>query len=123
VTDLHVSSTSVANDNGYLALADVIGLIGDLEGAWRLIGGQMVTLHVLHHQVDVAARETADTDVGAERVHASDSRLPAGLAARGYTLVGATPLSAGRHPASAASTCSPPSATGSTDAATPPPAT
>jgi len=98
VTDLHVSSTSVANDNGYLALADVIEVIGDLDGAWRLIGGQMVTLHVLHHQVDVAARETADTDLGAERVLASDSRLPAGMAALGYTLVGGNTFVRGQAP-------------------------
>jgi hypothetical protein len=86
--DLQLSSVSLAQDHGYLALADICAIAADLDVEHRIIGGHMVSLLVEAYQVrGVPARETADADLAGTPQVLSDPRLIPALTGLGYTQV------------------------------------
>jgi hypothetical protein len=85
---LSLSAVSVADDLGFVALAD-LSLVLDASAAdCRVIGGHMVT--TLAARWGLAAdlyRETGDADLGLPPVMARDHDLPGQLSALGYRQV------------------------------------
>lgn len=85
MTVVILRSASRAEDAGYLALADVAAVTEQLNADYRLIGGHMVTLLVVAHQVTgVPTRTTSDADLGADFSVVSDDRLIEALTELGY---------------------------------------
>lgn len=82
-------STSRANDAGYRASADLAVVAGLLGAAYRLVGGNAVSLLTAVHGVSdlVPGRDTADADFAAHYGVVGDPRLPKALAELGYTRV------------------------------------
>lgn len=80
---------SRAGDAGYLAAADVGAIAAELEAAYRLVGGNAVSLLVAAHQVGdrTPQRETADADFAATYDVVADPRLVPALRGRGYRQV------------------------------------
>lgn len=80
-------SVGRSSDAAYLAAADVARLAAELDVAYRLVGGNAVTLLTEVHQVTnlVPPRETADADMGLSYEVAADPRLLPGLLNAGYT--------------------------------------
>lgn len=62
LTRLDLTATSIAEELGFVALADIAAVAGD-EPRHRIIGGHMVFLHVLRWRLSLF-RETADADLG-----------------------------------------------------------
>lgn len=83
VDHLVLTATSVADDLGYVALADVAEL---LEGkTYRIIGGQMVTALAARWRLGAELyRETGDTDLGIPPVVVRDTHIIQQLRRRGY---------------------------------------
>jgi hypothetical protein len=87
---LPIVATSRAQGAGYLALADLADLAGELDTDYRIVRGQMVSLLVaVSGATDVPERDTLDADFGVPYQVAADQRLTAGLTARGYQSDGA----------------------------------
>lgn len=100
-----LSSTSRAEDMGFLAVRDVAAVTNEIGADYRLVGGQMVS-HLVHAYAveNVPARETADADLGATGEVVSRPDLVEALRARGYRQVSGNrfvrDLSHGERPSS-----------------------
>jgi hypothetical protein len=83
---LVLRATSVADDLGYVALADLARAIGpDPASAYRVIGGHMVTALVARWQLAAELhRETGDVDLGVPPVALQDASLIERLMDLGY---------------------------------------
>ena len=89
LTQVTLTATSVADDLGYVALADLADTIHDAPaGRYRIIGGHMVTALVarwgLGGELD---RETRDTDLGAPPAVITGHQVVERLTALGYERV------------------------------------
>lgn len=86
MSHLVLAATSISDDLGFVAMADVSSAlreVGDVDS--RLIGGHMVTLLVQRWGMGRELyRETQDTDVGIQPIAAKDGRLIQLLKERGY---------------------------------------
>lgn len=84
-----LSSTSRATDAGYRAATDMAEIARRLGVAYRLVGGNAVSLLTAVHDVGglVPARDTADADFAAHYDVVGDPRLPAALTEQGYRQV------------------------------------
>ncbi|MGX1773034.1 hypothetical protein ACWIGW_13065 [Nocardia brasiliensis] len=98
--ELTVVSGSRAEDGAYLALADAAAAAAAL-GAWAVIGGHMVNLHVLRTGVSVPLRATRDADLAVEVVSIRGGALLERLRRLGYD----NPRSGNRFERSADGTC------------------
>lgn len=86
LTRVVLAATSVADDLGYVALADLASILG--TSAYRIIGGHMVTALVARWQLGAELyRETGDTDLGVPPVVVRDEGLIGHLLERGYEQV------------------------------------
>ncbi|RHW24043.1 hypothetical protein D0Z08_26190 [Nocardioides immobilis] len=75
MTQLHLHSTSRAEDAGFLAVRDTAAVARDAGLEYRIVGGQMVRLHVaLAGVAEPTIRVTLDADLG---VAAASARNPA----------------------------------------------
>jgi hypothetical protein len=81
---LSVTSESRASDASYHALVDAAHAAADLA-SWLIVGGHMVSLHVLRAGVDVPLRVTRDADLGVELLAIRDGRLIERLRSMGYS--------------------------------------
>lgn len=86
VDPLAMMSEGRASDAAFLAAADLAAISAELDVAYRLVGGNAVTLLVAIHGVGhlVPARETADADFGADFPVVADPRLLDALIDHGY---------------------------------------
>jgi len=87
LSHIALAAGSVADDLGYIALADISRLLGTATD-YRVIGGLMVT--ALAYRWDLGAslyRETLDADLGVPPVVARDLDLAGRLKAAGYRQV------------------------------------
>jgi hypothetical protein len=65
LTTLVLSAASVADDLGYVALADLAHALGEVTADYRIIGGDMVTVLAARWQLGAGLyRETGDVDLG-----------------------------------------------------------
>lgn len=91
VTALRLHSASQAEDAGFLAMRDIAAIAADTGIEYRIVGGQMVRLHVaLADVAEPTVRVTLDADIGITAASARDPALVAGLEALGYTRPGAS---------------------------------
>jgi len=85
LTVLAIAAASRAEEAGYLALHDISALAADSGIDYRIVGGQMVGLHVRAAGADEPVfRQTLDTDLGVEPKVAADPALVEGLTRLGY---------------------------------------
>jgi hypothetical protein len=85
---LLLGAGSVADDLGYVALADVSQVMGKDVAAYRVIGGHTITVLAARWALGPEMyRETGDVDLGIPPVVARDQRLVDRLKARGYDQV------------------------------------
>jgi hypothetical protein len=91
MTELHLYSASQAEEAGFLAMRD-IAMVADGAGIdYRIVGGQMVRLHVaLAGVAEPIVRVTQDADVGIAAGSARNPALVSGLEELGYTRPGAS---------------------------------
>jgi hypothetical protein len=90
MTALVIEASSRAEEAGYLALYDIATLAADSGIDYRVVGGQMVGLHVRAAGAqEPVFRQTLDADLGVEPKVAADPRLLNGLTQLGYTRPGA----------------------------------
>lgn len=86
LTHVVLKATSVADDLGYVALADLADVLG--PSTYRIIGGHMVTALVARWQLGADLyRETGDTDLGVPPVVVREEGLIGRLTERGYKQV------------------------------------
>lgn len=86
LTRVVLAATSVADDLGYVALADLAGILG--TSTYRIIGGHMVTALVARWQLGAELyRETGDTDLGVPPVVVREEGLIGLMLERGYEQV------------------------------------
>lgn len=86
LTRVVLKATSVADDLGYVALADLASIIG--TSTYRIIGGHMVTALVARWQLGAELyRETGDTDLGVPPVVVREEGVIGRLIERGYEQV------------------------------------
>jgi hypothetical protein len=86
LTRVVLKATSVADDLGYVALADLADVLG--ASTYRIIGGHMVTALVARWQLGADLyRETGDTDLGVPPVVVREEGVIGRLTARGYEQV------------------------------------
>lgn len=86
LTRVVLKATSVADDLGYVALADLADVLG--PSTYRIIGGHMVTALVARWQLGAELyRETGDTDLGVPPVVVREEGLIGRLIERGYEQV------------------------------------
>lgn len=86
LTHVTLAAASVADDLGYVALADLAGVLG--QSTYRIIGGHMVTALVARWQLGAELyRETGDTDLGVPPVVVREGGLIGGLLERAYQQV------------------------------------
>jgi len=86
LTRVVLKATSVADDLGYVALADLADVLG--PSTYRIIGGHMVTALVARWQLGADLyRETGDTDLGVPPVVVREEGLIGRLIERGYKQV------------------------------------
>ena len=91
MTALRLSASSQAEEAGFLAMRDLAAVADDVGIEYRLIGGQMVRLHVALADVpEPVVRVTQDADMGVAAASARDPALVSGLEALGYTRPGAS---------------------------------
>lgn len=83
---LVLAAASVSDDLGFVAMADVSTTLAELTDVdSRIIGGQMVTLHVQRWGLGRDLyRKTQDTDLGIPPIAVKDGRLIELLKQRGY---------------------------------------
>jgi hypothetical protein len=86
LSQLVLQARSVADDLGYVALADLSAVLAEVGVAdSRLIGGHMVTLHVYRWGLGQdLVRETRDADLGIPLMAARDPAIVDRLIKRGY---------------------------------------
>jgi hypothetical protein len=83
LTRVVLKAASVADDLGYVALADLASVLG--RSTYRIIGGHMVTALVARWQLGAELyRETGDTDLGVPPVVVREERVIGRLMERGY---------------------------------------
>jgi hypothetical protein len=88
LTQLALAAASVADDLGFVALADLRTALGDEAGDYRIIGGHMVTVLAARWQLGAGLyRETGDADLGVPPVVVRDRDLVGRLKALGYRQV------------------------------------
>ncbi|MBI2709767.1 MAG: hypothetical protein HYX34_08730 [Actinobacteria bacterium] len=86
LTRVVLRAASVADDLGYVALADLADVLG--PSTYRIIGGHMVTALVARWQLGAELyRETGDTDLGVPPVVVREEGLIGRLIERGYEQV------------------------------------
>jgi hypothetical protein len=86
LTSVVLVATSVADDLGYVALADLADVLG--TSTYRIIGGHMVTALVARWQLGADLyRATGDTDLGVPPVVVREEGLIGRLLERGYEQV------------------------------------
>jgi hypothetical protein len=85
VTTLHLDASSQAEEAGFLAMRDLAAVTADLGIKYRIVGGQMVRLHVaLAGVAEPVVRVTQDADMGIAEASARNPGLVPGLEALGY---------------------------------------
>lgn len=85
VTALRLSASSQAEEAGFLAMRDIATVADELGIPYRLVGGQMVRLHVaLADVAEPVVRVTQDADMGVEAASARNPELAPALEALGY---------------------------------------
>src|SRR5260370_2757490 len=85
---LVLSAASVADDLGYVALADLAHALGAVTADYRIIGGHMVTMLAARWQLGAELyRETGDVDLGVPPIVARDYNVVDRLKDLGYTQV------------------------------------
>lgn len=85
---LVLSATSVADDLGYVALADLGLALGEVTADYRIIGGHMVTMLAARWRLGADLyRETGDVDLGVPPIVARDHNIVDRLKGLGYTQV------------------------------------
>jgi len=85
---LTLAAGSVADDVGYVALADVSQIMGTTVADYRVIGGHTITVLAARWQLGGQLyRETGDVDLGIPPVAVHDHHLVDRLKARGYDQV------------------------------------
>ena len=90
LSHLVLSASSVADDLGYVALADLAQAVGDDASDYRVIGGHMVTVLAARWMLGADLyRETGDADLGVTPVLARSIHLSGRLKALGYQQVAA----------------------------------
>jgi hypothetical protein len=73
LTKITLGAASVADDLGYVALADLSRALRGITGDYRLIGGHMVTILAARWQLGHDLyRETGDVDLGIPPIVARD---------------------------------------------------
>lgn len=86
LTRVVLAATSVADDLGYVALADLADVLG--TSTYRIIGGHMVTALVARWQLGAELyRETGDADLGVPPVVVREEGVIGRLIERGYDRV------------------------------------
>lgn len=86
LTHVVLAAASVADDLGYVALADLAGVLG--SSTYRIIGGHMVTALVARWQLGAELyRETGDADLGVPPVVVREEGVIGRLLERGYEQV------------------------------------
>lgn len=86
MTDLRLSASSQAEEAGFLAMRDLGAVADEIGIEYRLVGGQMVRLHVALAGVpEPVVRVTQDADMGVAATSARDPALVRGLEALGYS--------------------------------------
>jgi hypothetical protein len=85
---LALAAGSVADDVGYVALADISQIMGENVADYRVIGGHTITVLAARWQLGPGLyRETGDVDLGIPPVAVRDHHLVDQLKARGYDQV------------------------------------
>jgi hypothetical protein len=85
---LALAASSVADDVGYVALADLSHIMGENVADYRVIGGHTITVLAARWQLGPELyRETGDVDLGVPPVAARGHHLVARLKAQGYDQV------------------------------------
>jgi hypothetical protein len=88
LTTITLGATSVADDLGYVALADLARALGGLTEDYRVIGGHMITVLAARWQLGHELyRETGDVDLGIPPIVAQDRNLVARLKDLNYQQV------------------------------------
>ncbi len=88
LSHLVLPASSVADDLGYVALADLAEAIGNDTSDHRIIGGHMITTLAARWKLGADLyRETGDADLGVTPIVVRSRQLPAKLAALGYEQV------------------------------------
>jgi hypothetical protein len=88
---MHLRATSRADEAAFLAMRDVAAVTNAADLNYRIVGGQMVRLHVaLAGVVEPAVRVTLDTDVGIAAASARNPALVSGLDELGYRRPGSS---------------------------------
>jgi hypothetical protein len=88
LTRIALGATSVADDLGYVALADLARALGGITGDYRVIGGHMVTVLAARWQLGRDLyRETGDVDLGIPPIVARDHNLVSRLKDLNYMQV------------------------------------
>jgi hypothetical protein len=88
LTRIALGATSVADDLGYVALADLARALGGITEDYRVIGGHMVTVLAARWQLGHDLyRETGDVDLGIPPVVARDHHLVSRLKDLNYTQI------------------------------------
>ncbi len=91
MTALRLSASSQAEEAGFLAMRDLAAVADEVGIEYRLVGGQMVRLHVALADVpEPVVRITQDADMGVAAASARNPALVPGLEALGYTRPGAS---------------------------------
>ena len=89
MTTLPLSASSQAEVAGFLAMRDLAAVADDVGIEYRLVGGQMVRLHVAIADVpEPVVRVTQDADMGITATAARDPALVPSLEALGYARPG-----------------------------------
>lgn len=86
---LVLAASSVADDLGYVALADLSRVLGsDASWSYRIIGGHMVTAFAARRRLGAELyRETGDVDLGVPPTVVRDARVIEGLTNLGYNKI------------------------------------
>ena len=88
LSNLVLLAASVADDLGYVALADLARAVGDDASGYRVIGGHMMTVLAASWMLGADLyRETGDADLGVTPVLARSIQLPGRLKALGHEQV------------------------------------
>jgi hypothetical protein len=88
LTNIALGAASVADDLGYVALADVARALGGLTDDYRVIGGHMVTVLAARWQLGHDLyRETGDVDLGIPPIVARDHNIVSRLKELNYLQV------------------------------------
>jgi hypothetical protein len=98
LTRITFGATSVADDLGYVALADLARALGGTTEDYRVIGGHMVTILAARWQLgDDLYRETGDVDLGIPPIVARDHNLVNRLKDLNYMQVAGNRFARGMH--------------------------